>query len=135
MIIWFALFMSQFMFFLIIYVTKPELYAFDFSRSVLGDNPLLIGVFALIGVSNLVISLFLAKKFVERAIEEQRVTLIQTAMILGCALSESISLIGVFLAIAFSYQYFFAWIVLGVIAMVLHFPQRDNVHKASFKKL
>lgn len=134
MIIWAALFMTQFMFFVVVYFAKPELYQFDLTKPIFGENAPLILVFALFAVSNLVASIFLAKKFIERAIEEQRTSLVQTAMILGCALSESISLIGIFLAFAFSYQYFFAWIVLGIIGMVLHFPQRDNIHKASFKK-
>jgi F0F1-type ATP synthase membrane subunit c/vacuolar-type H+-ATPase subunit K len=133
MIIWCALFMTQFMFFVVVFFAKPELYQFDFTKPILGENAPLIMIFAVFAISNLVFSIFLAKKFIERAIEEQKISLIQTAMIIGCALSESISLIGIFLAFAFSYQYFFAWIVLGIIGMVLHFPQRDNIHKASFR--
>ncbi len=133
MIIWCALFMTQFMFFVVVFFAKPELYQFDFTQPVFGENAPLILIFAVFAISNLVASIFLAKKFIDRAIEEQRVSLVQTAMIIGCALSESISLIGIFLAFAFSYQYFFAWIVLGIIGMVLHFPQRDNIHKASFR--
>lgn len=135
MIIWCALFMTQFMFFVIVFFAKPELYQFDLSKPVFDENTPLILIFSVFAISNLVASIFLAKKFIERGIDEQRVSLIQTAMILGCALSESISLIGIFMAFAFSYQYFFAWIVLGIIGMVLHFPQRDNIHKASFKNL
>jgi hypothetical protein len=133
MIIWCALFMTQFMLFVVVFFAKPELYQFDFAQPVFGEIALLILIFAVFAISNLVFSIFLAKKFIERAIDEQRVSLVQTAMIIGCALSESISLLGIFLAFAFSYQYFFAWIVLGIIGMVLHFPQRDNIQKASFK--
>ena len=132
MIIWSALFMTQFMFFALIYFARPELYQFDFSRPVLDENAPIILVFAVFAISNLALSLFLSKRFIDRAIDEQKIALCQTAMILGCALTESISLIGIFLAFAFSYQYFFAWIVLGIIGMVLHFPQRDNIYKASF---
>ncbi len=134
MIIWFALFMSQFMFFVVIYFGKRELFAFDATKSVLGENPLIILVFALIAVSNLIISVFLGKTFTNRAVEEQRVTLIQTGMIVGCALSESISLLGIFLAFAFSYQYFFIWIAFGLFGMILHYPRRDKIHAASYKK-
>ncbi len=133
MIIWFALFMTQFMFFVVIYLAKPELFKFDFTKSFLGDNPPVILGFALLGVANLVLSIFLRKRFIDRAIEEQRPALVQTGMIIGCALSESITLIGLFLAFAFSYQYFFIFISLGIVGMVFHFPQRDNVYNASFK--
>ncbi len=134
MIIWCALFMTQFVFFVVIYLAKPELFQFDFTKSVLSENPPVILIFAMLAVSNLMLSLFLRKKFIDRAIEEQRVTLVQTAMVLGCALSESISLIGLFLAFAFSYQYFFMFIALGIVGMVFHFPQRENIYSASFKK-
>ena len=133
MIIWFALFMTQFMFFVVIYLAKPELFSFDFTKGFLGDNPPVILAFALVGVSNLMLSIFLRKKFVDRAIEEQRPALVQTGMIIGCALSESITLIGLFLAFAFSYQYFFIFISLGIVGMIFHFPQRDTIHQASFK--
>lgn len=134
MIIWFALFMTQFMFFVVVYFGKPELFAFDATKSVLGDNPLIVLIFAVIGVSNLLISIFLGKIFYDRAVEEQKVTLIQTGMIVGCALSESISLLGIFLAFAFSYQYFFIWIAFGLVGMILHYPRRDKIHAASFRK-
>ncbi len=135
MIIWFALFMTQFMFFVVIYAGKPELFAFDATKSVLGENPPVTLVFALLAVSNLILSIFLGKKFVDRAIEEQKTSLIQTGMIIGCALSESISLLGIFLAFVFSYQYFFLWIAVGIVGMIFHFPRRDKIHAASYKKL
>src|SRR5688500_12019189 len=134
MIIWFALFMTQFMFFVVIYLAKPELFSFDFTKGFLGDNPPVILTFALVGISNLILSIFLRKRFIDRAIEEQRPALVQTGMIIGCALSESITLIGLFLAFAFSYQYFFLFIALGIVGMVFHFPQRDTIHQASFRK-
>lgn len=135
MIIWFALFMSQLMFFVVVYFGKPELFAFDATKSVLGENPPIILAFALIGISNLIISIFLGKTFITRAIEEQKVTLIQTGMVIGCALSESISLLGICLAFVFSYQYFFLWIAVGIVGMIFHFPRRDNIHAASYKNL
>ena len=134
LIIWFGLLVSQLMFFAVIYVAKPELFEIDLTISPLGENGLLILIFAMLAVSNLALGLFLGKTFVERGIEEQKVSLVQTAMLIGCALSESVSLLGIFLAFAFSYRYFFIWIVLGIVGMVLHFPNRDKVHAASFRK-
>ncbi|MEZ5429475.1 MAG: hypothetical protein R2747_24740 [Pyrinomonadaceae bacterium] len=134
MIIWFGLFMSQLMFFVLVFFAKPELFSLDLSRPALGGNPPIILIFFLLALSNLVLSLFLGKMFIDRAIEEQKVPLVQTAMIIGCALCESISLLGIFLAFILSYQYFFIWILLGIFGMTLHFPKRAHIQAAGFKK-
>ena len=58
---------------------------------------------------NLFIGLFLRAQTVERAIEEQKPLMVQSALILGLAFCESVSIMGLVLAFAFNYQYFFLW--------------------------
>ncbi len=132
-IIWIGLLISQLMFVVLIWFTKPELFKFDFSQPILGDNALIVGLFAVLSVSDIVIGLIIRKKTLERSVAEQSIPLVQTAMIIGCALSEAISLFGVMLAFAFNYQYFFLFSILGVIGILLHFPRRNDVHSASYK--
>ncbi|MBL8180127.1 MAG: hypothetical protein JNL64_00780 [Blastocatellia bacterium] len=134
LIIWAALLFSQFMFVVLIWFSKPELFKFDFSQPLLGDNAVIVGVFAMLSFSDIVISLILRKKTLERSVAEQSIPLVQTAMIIGCALSEAISLFGVMLAFAFNYQYFFVFSILGVIGILLHFPRRSDVHAASYRQ-
>ena len=134
LIIWAALLMSQLMFVVLIWFTKPELFKFDLSQPILGDSALIVGLFAMLSASDIVIGLVLRKKTLERSVAEQSIPLVQTAMIIGCALSEAISLFGVMLAFAFNYQYFFLFSILGVIGILLHFPRRDDVHAASYRK-
>lgn len=133
LIIWAALLFSQFMFVVVIWFAKPELFKFDFSQPLLGDNAMIVGLFAILSLSDIVISFIIRKKTLERSVAEQSIPLVQTAMIIGCALSEAISLFGVMLAFAFNYQYFFFFSILGVIGILLHFPRRDDVHAASYK--
>lgn len=133
-IIWFALFASQTMFVVIIFLAKPEAFQFDFSKSPLGENTLMTIMFAVLAISNLGLSLVFKRKYISQAITEHNPALVQTAMILGCALCESISLFGMVLAFAFSYQYFFLWFALGIAATILHFPKRENLIAASFKR-
>lgn len=132
-IIWIGLLISQLMFVVLIWFTKPELFKFDFSQPILGDNALIVGLFAVLSVSDIVIGLIIRKKTLERSVAEQSIPLVQTAMIIGCALSEAISLFGVMLAFAFNYQYFFLFSILSVIGILLHFPRRNDVHSASYK--
>lgn len=133
-IIWFALLVSQVMLLVVIFFAKPEVLKFDLSKPLLGENAMIIIIFALLAISNLVMSFVLSRKNLKQAIAEQKIGLVQSAMIIGCALCEGISLFGVVLAFAFSYQYFFLWIALGIFGTILHFPKRDNLIAASYKR-
>lgn len=132
-IIWLALLVSQTMLLVVIFFAKPEVFRFDLSKSPLGENPMMTIMFAFLAISNLVLSFVFSGKYLNQAIAEQKPALVQTAMILGCALCEAVSLFGVVLAFAFSYQYFFLWFALGIIGTILHFPKRDNLIAASYK--
>ena len=133
-ILWFALLASQFLLLVTIFFAKPEVFRFDFSKSPLGENPMMTGMLALLAISILVLSFVLRKKYLAQAISEQNPALVQTAMIVACALCETISLFGVVLAFAFAYQYFFLWFALGILGTILHFPKRDDLIAASYKR-
>ena len=133
-ILWFALFVSQFLFLLLLFFAKPELFRFDFSQPFLGKNAPVILIFALASVLNIAISFFLKKKYLGQAIAAKNVHFVQTAMIVGCAMCESVSLFGLMLAFVADYQYFFLWFILGIGATIFHFPRRDNLIAAGYKK-
>ena len=134
LVLWSAFLISQSMFLMIIYFAEPELFKFDFSKPLLGENFIVVAVFGLMAIMNLFIGLFLRMQAVNRAIDEQKPEMLQTGMILGLAFCESLSLLGLVIAFAFNYQYFFLWFILAIIGMFLHFPKRQNFHEASFKK-
>ncbi len=131
--IWIALLFSQLLLLVVVFFARPEVFRFDFSKPLLGGNPAIIGMFALLAISNLILSFVLSRKYLKQAIAEQKPALAQTTMIIGCALCEAISLFGVVMAFAFSYQYFFLWFALGILGTILHFPKRDNLIAASYK--
>lgn len=132
-ILWFALLISQLMFLVVMYFAKPGIYRFDFSKSLLGENPAIIIVFAILGISTVIMSFVIRKKFINQAIAEQKTPLVQTALIIGCALCEAATLFGFVLAFAFDYQFFFLWFALGIFGTIMHFPKRDNLIAASYK--
>ena len=133
-IIWFSLLVSQFMFLVVLFFAKREIYNFDFSKSPLGENPMIIVVFAVLGLSTFLISFVLRKKFLDQAIGEQKPALVQTALVVGCALCEATTLFGLVMAFVFDYQFFFLWFALGILGIILHFPKRDNLIAASYKR-
>ena len=132
-VIWAALLMSQLMFVLVIFLTRPKLFTFDFSKPVAGISGAMVIGFAVAAVTAVLFSFAFRKRLNERAIASQVTGLVQTSLIIALALCEASSLFGLTLAFAFDYQYFFAWIILGVLGMILHFPKRDQLHSAGFK--
>lgn len=133
-IIWFALLASQFMFLVVVFFSKPEVYKFDFNKPLLGENAMIVVLFAVLAIANFVLSFVMKKRAFEQAIAEQKIAYVQTGLILACAFCEAISLLGLVLAFAFSYQYFVAWFALGILGIILHFPRRDAVIAANYKK-
>lgn len=133
-IIWFALFMSQVLFLVVIFIAKPEVFKFDFTKPLLGENAVIVIVFAVLALVNLVLSFVMKKRSFAEAAAKQNIAFVQTGLIIACALCEAISLLGVVLAFAFSYQYFFLWFAFGILGIILHFPRRDAVIAASYKK-
>lgn len=105
-IIWLALLVSQLLFLVVMFFAKREIFNFDFSRPLLGENSAMVIALAVLGVLTFLLSFILRRKFVNQAINEQKTELVQTAMIIGCALCEATTLFGLVLAFALSYQYF-----------------------------
>lgn len=134
MIIWFALFMSQFIFLVVIFVVKPQVFQFDLAKPVLGENAIIILAFAMFAFLNLIISFVMKKNLLNNSIKHQKPALVQTATIIACALCESISIFGFVLAFVFDYQYFFLWFIVGIVGMIFHFPKRESLHLATYQK-
>ncbi|HQU86197.1 MAG TPA: hypothetical protein PKY59_23920 [Pyrinomonadaceae bacterium] len=135
LIVWGALLMSQFIFLVMIFVIKPELFKFDFSKPLLGgENSVIVIALAVLGISTFFMSFVLKKKMLSQAIQEQKTALVQSSIIVACALCEATSLFGFVTVFVANYQYFFAWFALGILGIILHFPKRDDLFAASYKK-
>ena len=132
--IWGALLVSQFLFVFVVYMVKPELFTFDFSAPYFGKYPIVIAVFAVAAISVFVLSFVLRNQHIRRAVMDQDAGCVQTALVLGCVLSEISSLLGIVLAFVFDYHYFYFWIGLGLIGVLFHFPRRDNLLAAGYKQ-
>lgn len=132
-VIWFALLTSQVLFLLLVYFVKPELFVLDASRSLLADQPLITLVFAALALVFVILSFVLSRQHMRRAIQDQDAGCVQTGLVLGCALSEVPSLLGLVLAFAFDHPYFYLWIALGAFGILLHFPRKGNLDAATYK--
>lgn len=133
MIIWVSFVMSQLIFPVIVFASKPELLRFDLRPPIFGDYAIEIGFLGFVSLVSLVSSFTLRKRFNNQAVATQNVGLAQTAMIFGCAFCEVVSMFGILVAFVFDFRFFFVFSALGIVGTLLHFPRREDLHAASYK--
>lgn len=133
-IIWAAILMSQVMFIVVIFFTKKELVEFRFDQPLIGQSGSMILGFAVVALTCVGFSFAVKRRFFDRAVEQQDPKLIQAGTIIALALCEASSLIGLCLAFAFDYQYFFAWFILGIAGILFHFPRQTDLLAAGYKR-
>jgi hypothetical protein len=135
LIIWFALLASQVMFVGMIFMIKPRLFEFGSDVGLLGTASVpILGVFGMLAVTNIALSFIMKKRSYAQAVEKQEIRFVQTGLILACAFCEAVSLLGFVLAFAFDVPLFIIWSALGIIGTALHFPRREDVYAAGYKK-
>jgi len=133
-IIWFVLLMSQFALLGFAFSLLPPEAVANAQYGILGTNPPIVIGALMLAFANLAISFVMRKKASEQALVEQNVKHVQTGLVIACAFCESISIIGMVLAIAFAYPYFYLWFAVGILGIFLHFPRRQHLLDASFKQ-
>ena len=133
-VIWAAILMSQLMFLVVLFFTRKELFEVRFDQPIEGQSGAMILGFAVTAITCVGFSFAFKRRFLERAIEQQDPGLVQSGTIIALALCEASSLIGLCLAFAFDYQYFFAWFILGIGAILLHFPRQNDLLAAGYKQ-
>jgi len=131
-VIWFALLMSQVIFFVVASFIKPGLASFDASTPFLTVKPAIILAFSVSAIVFFGLGLILNRQHNTRAIRDRDATCMQTGLTIGCALSEIPSVLGLILALAFDYPYYYLWIALGAFGVLLHFPRKGNLDAANY---
>jgi hypothetical protein len=129
--VWFALLISQVLFLVVVYVVEPQLFTLDLTRPLFEDSPLVTFVFAVIAIVFFVLSFVLSRQHMRRAVRDKDAGCVQTGLVLGCALAEIPSILGLVLAFGFAHPYFYLWIALGIIGVLAHFPRRGNLVAAN----
>lgn len=130
MILWVAFLMSQFIFIVVLFVSKPEIFKFDFTKPMFEVMAI---VLALVAIISFALSFVYKNKYLKQAIEKQEIPLVQESLIMAFVFCEAISIFGLVLAFS-DYQYFFAWFVLGIAGIIIHIPKRSYLIDASYPK-
>ncbi len=130
MILWVAFLMSQFIFIVVLFVSKSEIFKFDFTKPMFEVMAI---VLALVAIISFALSFVYKNKYLKQAIEKQEIPLVQESLIMAFAFCEAICIFGLVLAFS-DYQYFFAWFVLGIAGILIHIPKRSYLIDASYRK-
>lgn len=133
-VVWGAMLTSQFIFLTVLYFMKKGIFNIDLSQPLGGNNPALVSIAAGMSLTTLVISFLLRSRMLKQSEIDQNVSLVQTALVVSYALCESISLVGFMLAMLADYQYFFLWFAGGIAGIVLHFPRKEYISRATYKR-
>ncbi|HVG34823.1 MAG TPA: hypothetical protein VM911_17265 [Pyrinomonadaceae bacterium] len=127
LIIWFAMLMSVGTFFVIAQLVERQ-------ANAEGDGSTLVWILLAVGIMTLLASFLIKRKLLAQSVKEQRVDLVQSAMIVALALCESTSLFGLLAYFATGTRYYYIFFIIGVIGSLLHMPRRDQLLAASYKR-
>lgn len=129
LLLWFALFMSIGLYFVIAWFAGPPMTAET-------DTPrrsILIATLTAAGTFLVVISFAVKRKYLERSVERQDVSLVQKGLVLGCALCEVCALLGLLERFLVGNHDYFVLFIIAAIGTAIHFPRREQLTSASYK--
>jgi hypothetical protein len=126
LILWLALMMSVVMYFVTTQVVNP-------STDLPYADGLLSWLFACVGIFSAVVSFVVRSHFLNRAVEKQDMSLVQTALVIGCAFCEVPALLGMVERFMFSGRNYIFLLAISFVSMALHFPRRASLLAASYK--
>lgn len=131
LIVWLILLFSQVMFLGVVFSVKGSEFPAADGQSIWGGNPEIVMGAALIAIANLAFALFMRRRAIEQAIADQEFRHLRAGLVVGCALCESISIMGLVLALVFSYRYFIIWFAVGILGIFFQFPRRAHLVAAA----
>jgi hypothetical protein len=124
--LWFALVMSVVMYYVFSLVKGR-------SENVTPNNTLSLAFIA-VGVTMVLLSLLVKSKLVNQAIELQQTQRVQQAYIVALAICEVPALLGLFDFFVTGNRYYYVLMIIAVLGQLLHFPRREHVENAAFKR-
>lgn len=97
-------------------------------------NNTLFLVLVAVSLSTTLISFLVKSQLVNRAIEQQQVQQVQQAYVIGWAITEAGALLGMIDFFITGDRYYYIMFIIAACGQLLHFPRREHVLNASFKR-
>jgi hypothetical protein len=125
-ILWFALFLSVGMYYVF------TLFA-ERSPDLKPNNTMSIALIG-VGVSMVLVSFLVKSKLLARAIDQQQLLLVQQAYVVALAMCEVPALLGMLDFFTTADPNYYVLMIIAAIAQLLHFPRREHVENAAYKR-
>ena len=127
LILWFALLSSVVVYFLVsLVIQRPNVDD--------GENRTLTFGITVVGTVAVIVSTALRRRFLAKSVDQQRLELVQTGYIVALALCEFAALLGLVDRMVTGNRYYYVLFVIALIGMALHWPRRDHLLAASYKR-
>lgn len=127
--LWFGLLVSVGIYFLVVLFMAGEIV--DASETP-RNTPLIVSLTAL-GAGLVLLSLVVKQKLLKRSVEQQKIELVQQALIVACALCEVSALLGLVVRFLYNSNEYYLLFLISVLGMALHFPRRSQLLSATYK--
>lgn len=125
-VIWMALLMSIVIYYVITFVVvRPE----DVE-----PRPTLSLVLLCVAVLAVLISFLIKSRLLSKAVDQQHVGMVQQAYIVTWAITEVAALLGLLDFFSTADRYYHVLFLIGALGLLLHFPRREPVMNAAFKR-
>jgi hypothetical protein len=124
LIIWVVLFMSVSGFLVMTFIIRPEV----------NENSVLTISLIVMSILMLATSFSMKAAILKKSVEAQDLQYVLRAYIIALALTECAALFGFMIHFITGSVYYFVAMGIGIVGMILHFPKKQHLLDASFKK-
>ena len=97
------------------------------------NNALFLGL-VVVSLSATLVSFLVKSQLLNRAIEQQQVQQVQQAYVVGWAITEVGALLGMIDYLVSGDRYYYVLFIIAACGQLLHYPRREHVLNASFKR-
>ena len=100
----------------------------------LEPNNTLFLVLVAVSLFTILLSFFIKSQLLNRAFEQQQVQQVQQAYVIAWAVTEVGALLGLIDYLVTGDRYYYVLFIIAACGQLLHFPRREHVLNASFKR-
>ncbi len=100
----------------------------------LEPNPRLSLTLICVGMAAVLVSFLIKSRLLSKALEQQDVGTVQQAYVMAWAITEVAALLSMLDFFLTNNRYYYALLILAALGLLLHFPRREAVVNAAFKR-
>ena len=128
-ILWFALMMNVGVFLLVALFAAPEQ-----TEATAPKSSLLVFALTALGTVLVLFSFAVKRKLLERSVDNQDVKLVQTGLVIACAMCELAALLGLIERFVIGGRDFYLLFIMAAVGTAFHFPRREQLLAATYKQ-